>query len=60
MFPVILGNLVYEKEYKLREIMKMMGLKIEIYWLVSYVINLLLYLIAMLLMIAIAAAFGFR
>lgn len=59
-FPVILGNLVYEKEYKLREIMKMMGLKTEIYWIVSYIINLCFYLFAIFLMIAIAAALGFR
>jgi hypothetical protein len=59
-FPVILGNLVYEKEFKLREIMKMMGLKTEIYWVVSYIINLSFYLFAIFLMVAIAAALSFR
>lgn len=36
--------------------MKMMGLKTWVYWLVTYIFSYLLYLIAMFLSIAIAAA----
>jgi len=49
MFPVILGGLVYEKQFKLREIMKMMGLKTYVYWTVTYLFSLFLYLCATLL-----------
>jgi hypothetical protein len=35
LLPVFLGNIVQEKETKLREIMKMMGLKSHIYVFIS-------------------------
>jgi hypothetical protein len=57
---VILGSLVYEKEFKLREIMKMMGLKIQVYWVVNYLVYLLFYHVAILLMVGIAAGMKFR
>eukprot|EP01129_Flabellula_baltica_P012243 TRINITY_DN54_c1_g1_i1.p1 TRINITY_DN54_c1_g1~~TRINITY_DN54_c1_g1_i1.p1 ORF type:complete len:873 (+),score=187.37 TRINITY_DN54_c1_g1_i1:72-2690(+) len=60
LFPVILTNVVYEKETNLRGIMSMMGLKTSIYWLVTYVFNLFLYLIALLLIYVFAYAFDFR
>eukprot|EP01122_Echinamoeba_exundans_P012286 TRINITY_DN5094_c0_g1_i1.p1 TRINITY_DN5094_c0_g1~~TRINITY_DN5094_c0_g1_i1.p1 ORF type:complete len:939 (+),score=203.70 TRINITY_DN5094_c0_g1_i1:58-2817(+) len=60
LFPVVLQNLVFEKEFKLREIMKMMGLKTWIYWLVTYIFSYMLYLIAAGLSIAIAVAMNFR
>ena len=46
LFPVVLGGLVNEKQYKLREIMKMMGLKTSVYWTVSYLFAIGLYMLA--------------
>lgn len=43
-FPVILGGMVYEKEQKLKEIMIMMGLNMNTYWVVTYIFSYLLYL----------------
>lgn len=60
LLPVFMSNLVLEKELKLREIMKMMGLKTHIYWIVNYLFNFALYLIATFLIIIIAFALGFR
>ena len=60
LFPVVLGNLVYEKEYKLREIMKMSGLKTYIYWLVNYIQYMLIYLIATYIMYVVAYVLSFN
>lgn len=60
LLPVFLGNLVTEKEFKLKEIMKMMGLKEHIYVISTYLFNLILYAIAMTLMWLVAWAMGFR
>ena len=45
LFPVGLAAIVYEKEQKLRTMMKMMGMVDMSYWLVTYLWNLLVYLI---------------
>jgi ABC-type multidrug transport system ATPase subunit len=60
MFPVILGSMVYEKEHSLREVMKMMGLKQTIYWIVTYMFSFLLYMVATALLVLLASALGFR
>jgi hypothetical protein len=39
--PVVLINIVYEKEFKLRTMMKMMGLSDAAYWLITFSYNLL-------------------
>ena len=59
-FPVILGSIVYEKERKLDVIMVMMGLKMNTYWLVTYIFSFLLYFVAFLILWAAAAIFQFR
>jgi len=59
-FPVILGGLVLEKEKRLREIMKMMGLKSVVYWIVSYIFYFLIYILSMLLMCILAIILDFR
>jgi ABC-type multidrug transport system fused ATPase/permease subunit len=51
---------VYEKEYRLREIMKMMGLRMSVYWTVTYIFALVLYTVAMAAMWVVAVMFGFR
>ena len=38
--PVVLINIVYEKEFKLRTMMKMMGLSDTAYWLITFSYNL--------------------
>merc|ERR1711916_133661 len=58
--PVMLSAMVFEKEAKLLEIMRMMGLRISAYWLVSYVFNFLLYFISMIFFWILAAIAGFR
>ena len=35
--PIIMSMVMYEKEYRLREIMKMMGLRMSVYWTVTCV-----------------------
>eukprot|EP01132_Coremiostelium_polycephalum_P010969 gene10969-13436_t len=60
ILPVILRLILYEKENKLREIMKMMGLEMKTYWLVTYIFSYLIYLVAMLLVWALAAIFRFK
>ena len=46
IFPVFLYTLVLEKEERLREMMKMNGMKIKNYWLVNYLWNAALYLVS--------------
>lgn len=50
-FPVFLLAIVTEKERKLVEIMKINGLKMENYWLVTYLFNWVMYLITLVVFI---------
>jgi hypothetical protein len=43
VFPTIVTSIVYEKEQKLRIMMKMMGLSDRAYWMITYSYNLVLY-----------------
>lgn len=45
LLPVFLTNIAAEKESKIKELMKMTGLKFSIYWFVHYLFNYLLYLL---------------
>ncbi|KAF2070624.1 hypothetical protein CYY_008063 [Polysphondylium violaceum] len=58
--PVILRLILYEKENKLREIMKMMGLQMKTYWLVTYIFSYILYFCSIMLVWALAALFRFK
>ncbi|KAL6073551.1 ABC transporter, ATPbinding domain containing protein [Balamuthia mandrillaris] len=60
LLPVFLSAIAYEKEHRLREIMKMMGLKMWIYWVVLYLFNYILYLGVMLFLIVFGWIFQFR
>ncbi|KAG0532309.1 hypothetical protein BDA96_04G097300 [Sorghum bicolor] len=60
LFPVILSNLVYEKEHKLRTIMKMHGLGDMAYWIISYCYFLLLSLLYMLFLVFFGSLFGIK
>jgi hypothetical protein len=58
LLQVILSNLVYEKEQKLRTIMKMHGLGDMAYWIISYCYFLLLSLLYMLFLVSFGSLFG--
>lgn len=47
LMPIIMSLIMYEKENRLREIMKMMGLKMSVYWLVTYILFFLEYVVLM-------------
>ncbi len=38
IMPIVMSMIMYEKENRLREIMKMMGLKLSAYWFVTYIL----------------------
>ncbi|KYR02910.1 ABC transporter A family protein [Tieghemostelium lacteum] len=58
--PVVLRLVLYEKEKKLREIMKMMGLEMKTYWLVTYIFSYSIYLISMMLVWLFGSIFQFK
>eukprot|EP01094_Clydonella_sp_ATCC50884_P004693 TRINITY_DN13724_c0_g1_i1.p1 TRINITY_DN13724_c0_g1~~TRINITY_DN13724_c0_g1_i1.p1 ORF type:complete len:845 (+),score=259.83 TRINITY_DN13724_c0_g1_i1:97-2631(+) len=60
LLPVFLRAIVVEKEDRLREMMKMMGLRMSIYWGVMYLFNAVLYIIVMVVTIAVSLAFQLR
>eukprot|EP00762_Andalucia_godoyi_P006779 ANDGO_00911.mRNA.1 ABC transporter A family member 8 len=45
LMPVFVEAIVFEKEYKLRNMMKMMGLRGHVYWTVQYLFDWILYLL---------------
>jgi len=59
LMPLMLVQLVYEKEGNLRIMMKMHGLGDTAYWLVNYTYYLLLYLLYILVFVSVGSAFGF-
>lgn len=46
ILPVFLYSLVLEKEEKLREMMKMNGMKMRNYWIINYIWNVSLYMVS--------------
>ncbi|XP_062217620.1 ABC transporter A family member 8-like [Phragmites australis] len=60
LFPVILSNLVYEKQQKLRTMMKMHGLGNVAYWTISYCYFLLLSLLYMLFLVLFGSNVGIK
>ncbi|XP_078428108.1 ABC transporter A family member 7-like [Wolffia australiana] len=60
LLPVILTYLVYEKQYKLRLMMKMHGLGDRPYWVISYSYFLVLSFVYMLLLIIFASIIGLK
>eukprot|EP00003_Mantamonas_plastica_P028868 TRINITY_DN672_c0_g1_i2.p1 TRINITY_DN672_c0_g1~~TRINITY_DN672_c0_g1_i2.p1 ORF type:complete len:927 (-),score=322.82 TRINITY_DN672_c0_g1_i2:32-2431(-) len=60
VYPVLASAIVYEKEHGLREIMKMMGLNMNVYWIVTYIYSYTLYLVALIIMWVVASLLGFR
>jgi ABC-type multidrug transport system ATPase subunit len=60
IMPVIITSVVYEKEHKLLEITKMMGMRTPVYWAVTYIFSYLLYFVTAVFMLVLGNAFGFR
>ncbi|CAN6243557.1 unnamed protein product [Urochloa humidicola] len=60
LFPVILSSLVYEKQQKLRAMMKMHGLGDMPYWIISYCYFLLISLIYILLLVIFGSIVGVK
>jgi ABC-type multidrug transport system ATPase subunit len=60
LLPVFMSNAAAEKETRLREIVRMMGLKTHIYWIVSYIFNYIMYALVTIIIIILSTAFGFR
>jgi ABC-type multidrug transport system ATPase subunit len=59
LLPITMENLVSEKETRLRETMRMMGLKTHVYFLSTYLWNFFLYMCLVILALVIGAALGF-
>jgi len=60
LLPVFLQLLVYEKEQRLREYMKMMGLSMTIYWVVNYMFFYMLYFVLVLFLSVFGYLMEFR
>ncbi|KAG7606931.1 AAA+ ATPase domain [Arabidopsis thaliana x Arabidopsis arenosa] len=60
LFPVILTSLVYEKQERLRIIMKMHGLGIGPYWMISYAYFLTLSMFYVISLVIFGSAIGLR
>jgi ABC-type multidrug transport system ATPase subunit len=60
MMPVIMSAVVYEKESKLTEITKMMGMRSDAYWIVTYFFGYLLYFAVAMTCFILGLVFKFR
>ncbi|KAL0480734.1 hypothetical protein AKO1_007010 [Acrasis kona] len=60
LMPIFAFTLVLEKEKKLREMMKIMGMNGNIYWLVNYLFDFLLYVIVCLAFVVVQLMFRAR
>ena len=58
-FPIYVGAIMYDKERKLVMVMKMMGMRMSVYWLVHFLFNSLLYLCVLIVLFALGFAFQF-
>ncbi len=59
--PMIMFTIVYEKTERIREMMKLSGLKMRYYWIVTFVFNFVLYLLfTAVLTYALAAALQYK
>eukprot|EP01119_Soliformovum_irregulare_P017548 TRINITY_DN5236_c0_g1_i2.p1 TRINITY_DN5236_c0_g1~~TRINITY_DN5236_c0_g1_i2.p1 ORF type:complete len:874 (+),score=298.14 TRINITY_DN5236_c0_g1_i2:32-2623(+) len=60
LFPVFLTSIVSEKENRIKELMKMTGLYMPLYWLVHYVFDYIVYIIIMSCLIISGCVFQVR
>ena len=54
---MFLANIVHEKESKIKDMTDMMGLKSEIYWIVTYIFDYVLYVVVILFLIIAGVVF---
>eukprot|EP01088_Endostelium_zonatum_P008159 TRINITY_DN2078_c0_g2_i1.p1 TRINITY_DN2078_c0_g2~~TRINITY_DN2078_c0_g2_i1.p1 ORF type:complete len:384 (-),score=70.62 TRINITY_DN2078_c0_g2_i1:5-1156(-) len=59
LLPVYMYNILIEKETRLFDMMKMMGLKAYHYWIVNYIYFFILYLVIMIIVFALSYIFSF-
>jgi hypothetical protein len=55
LFPAIVVAIVYEKEMKLRVMMRMMGLSSSAYWIINYIFWFIIYALFLFLFIVVAS-----
>ena len=60
LLPSFSFTIVLEKQFKLREMMKLMGMKMRYYWVVTYIFQYILYCISAALFIIFCLIFKFR
>ncbi|KAL9642897.1 hypothetical protein ABK040_010592 [Willaertia magna] len=60
LLPAFTFMIVFEKESKLREMMKLMGMKIRYYFFVTFIFQYFLFIISSILFVIFSAIFGFR
>ncbi|EGG13872.1 ABC transporter A family protein [Cavenderia fasciculata] len=59
LLPLFVYSIVLEKQEKLRDMCLMAGLKMRNYWIVTYLFNLMLYTIAVIVVVGISVIFKF-
>ena|SRR3990167_1929596 len=52
LIPVFMHTIILEKENRLREIMKIMGMKMSTYWLINYLFDYLMYCVVVAVFVA--------
>eukprot|EP00761_Pharyngomonas_kirbyi_P012678 gb/GECH01012705.1/.p1 GENE.gb/GECH01012705.1/~~gb/GECH01012705.1/.p1 ORF type:complete len:859 (+),score=194.83 gb/GECH01012705.1/:1-2577(+) len=60
LLPVFMYTIVLEKQNRLREMMKLMGMRMYNYWVLTYAFSFLLYLLSCLIFVIMSAIFQFR
>jgi hypothetical protein len=60
VLPVYVNSIVVEKQERLREMMKMMGLKMVYYWITNYIWDMILYILIVAVLIITSLAFTLR
>ena len=60
ILPVYVNAIVLEKQERLREMMKMMGLKMSYYWLTNYIWDFILYILVVIVLIVSSLVFQLR
>ncbi|KAF0853028.1 mitochondrial ABC transporter A family member 7-like [Andalucia godoyi] len=60
LMPVFVDAVVFEKQYKLKNMMRMMGLRESVYWWVQYAFDWALYLCSMIVLVVFGNVFQLR
>jgi ABC-type multidrug transport system ATPase subunit len=60
LLPVFTYTIVLEKEYKMREMMKLMGMRMSYYWINTYIFQYLLYILSAIIFVILCFLFRFN